>query len=99
MLDWLWFGEPEQIVLREWEPELSVDYEFRLYINDSKLCAISQYDHYCRYDHLFPRKDEFEEKMRSLWQEIHPHVGPFASRIVPKERCNWNQESGNHREF
>ena len=75
MLDWLWFGEPEQVVLREWEPELSVDFEFRCYVKDGRLNAISQYDHYCKYDHLFPRKTELERRMRTLWAEIHPHVG------------------------
>lgn len=75
MLDWLWFGEPEQVVLREWERELSVDYEFRCYVKDGRLNAISQYDHYCKYDHLFPRKAELERRIRTLWSEIHPHVG------------------------
>ena len=75
MLDWLWFGEPEQVVLREWEPELSVDFEFRCYVKDGRLNAISQYDHYCKYDHLFPRKAELERRIRALWSEIHPHVG------------------------
>jgi hypothetical protein len=46
MIDWIEHGEPEQIVLREWEPELSLDFEFRVYVNKNKLNAISQYDHY-----------------------------------------------------
>ena len=49
MIDWLKYGEPEQIVLRQWEPELQLEYEFRAFIYKGKLTAISQYDHYCVY--------------------------------------------------
>jgi len=39
-MDWLQYGEPEQIVLREWEPELTTEYEFRAFIYQNKLTAI-----------------------------------------------------------
>lgn len=78
MLDWLWFGEPEQVVLRGWKKEISVDYEFRCYVFNGKLCAISQYDHYCCYPYLYPRKAEFEAKIKKLWANIHSHVGVDA---------------------
>jgi hypothetical protein len=52
-----------------------MDYEFRCYVHRNTLTAISQYDHYCRHEHLFPRKQEFERRIRELWQVIHPLVG------------------------
>mmetsp|Transcript_20420 Transcript_20420/g.61012 ORF Transcript_20420/g.61012 Transcript_20420/m.61012 type:complete len:625 (+) Transcript_20420:36-1910(+) len=75
MLDWLWYGEPEQIVLRQWQPDLSLDFEFRLYVHEGRLTAISQYDHYTRYDHLFPLKEMLQQRMVALWEQIHPCVG------------------------
>eukprot|EP00927_Polykrikos_kofoidii_P052155 TRINITY_DN4593_c0_g1_i1.p1 TRINITY_DN4593_c0_g1~~TRINITY_DN4593_c0_g1_i1.p1 ORF type:complete len:637 (+),score=90.33 TRINITY_DN4593_c0_g1_i1:31-1911(+) len=78
LLDWLWFGEPEQVVLRRWEPEVSLDYEFRLYVHGGSLNAISQYDHYCRYDHLFLHRETLRERLRAFWREIHPNVGPAS---------------------
>eukprot|EP00040_Diaphanoeca_grandis_P029472 m.172694 g.172694 ORF g.172694 m.172694 type:complete len:684 (-) comp31698_c5_seq2:53-2104(-) len=75
MLDWLWYGEPEQIVLRQWQPEISLDFEFRLYVHNNKLCGISQYDHYAHYSHLQPLKQMLQQQMISLWEEIHPSVG------------------------
>jgi hypothetical protein len=49
LLDWRWYGEPEQICLRRWEDDLTLDHEFRLYINGGKLTAISQ----CVASHTF----------------------------------------------
>jgi len=51
----MWYGEPEQIVLRRWEPDVSLDHAFRCFVHDGRLTAASQYDHYfnySRYDHL-----------------------------------------------
>ena len=36
------WGEPEQIVLRQFEPELALEYEFRGFVYRGKLNAISQ---------------------------------------------------------
>ena len=32
MVDWLKYGEPEQIVLREWEPNLVIEHEYRVFV-------------------------------------------------------------------
>ena len=68
MIDWLKYGEPEQIVLRQWEPELSMEYEFRAFVKNGALCAISQYDHYCVYpeDTLHARKDHIQGQIEAL---------------------------------
>jgi hypothetical protein len=67
MIDWLTFGEPEQVVLREWTEGLEIENEFRLFVCEGKLTAASQYDHYAFYPAL-------HEAHASLQQEIH-HVG------------------------
>eukprot|EP01083_Nonionella_stella_P023605 65323_1 len=40
--DWIKYGEPEQIVFRVWQSELSLDYEFRCYIYNNRMTAISR---------------------------------------------------------
>jgi len=52
MLDWLKFGEPEQIVLREWSDSFDVSSEFRCYVEHDILLGISQYDTYAQFDFL-----------------------------------------------
>lgn len=52
------YGEPEQIVLRQWEPELTIDNEFRAFVYRNKLNGISQYDHYGVFPHLPAIKDK-----------------------------------------
>lgn len=71
MIDWKRFGEPEQICLREFNQELSIDYEFRIFVYNHKITAITQYDHYSYYKHLFPLKDEIHKQIQDLWFIIH----------------------------
>lgn len=107
MLDWAWYGEPEQICLRAWEPELTLENEFRAYICDGKLCAISQYDHYCHYPGLATMRGEIERQIRALWAEMHPHVGvasygidfgwlPHSQRLVMVELSPFLRCTGAH---
>lgn len=37
MLDYLEFGEPEQIVLRKWVPDMKMGMEFRVFVKDAKI--------------------------------------------------------------
>jgi gamma-glutamylcyclotransferase (GGCT)/AIG2-like uncharacterized protein YtfP len=73
--DWIRYGEPEQVVLRQWQPNMSMEYEFRAYVNNNQLNAISQYDHYCVYPNLTRMKDTIQEKILTLWEKVHPYVG------------------------
>eukprot|EP01087_Luapelamoeba_hula_P011320 TRINITY_DN3064_c0_g1_i1.p1 TRINITY_DN3064_c0_g1~~TRINITY_DN3064_c0_g1_i1.p1 ORF type:complete len:541 (+),score=79.64 TRINITY_DN3064_c0_g1_i1:40-1662(+) len=75
MHDWLKWGEPEQIVLREWEEELVIEYEFRAFIHDNEIRAISQYDHYCVYPNLVALKERIQELIFAEWARVHPFVG------------------------
>jgi hypothetical protein len=42
--DWLQYGEPEQVVLREYEPELTVENEFRVFVYHNQITGITQYE-------------------------------------------------------
>ena len=83
MIDWIKFGEPEQLCFRVWESDLTMDTEFRLFIHTGTLVAISQYDHYTYYPHLQDMKDMLEAGLRELWQRVHPYVcEPNSSYII-----------------
>jgi len=74
MIDWLQWGEPEQVVLRRWEPAMSLEYEFRAFVCNDRLCAISQYDHFGVYPHLVPLKQRIQDMIVAKWNEVHAHV-------------------------
>lgn len=75
MIDWLQFGEPEQVVLRAFDPELAQEFEFRTFVHNGVLTAISQYDHYTVYPCLQDLKPLIQTSIQKAWREIHPHVG------------------------
>lgn len=52
MRDWLSYGEPEQLVFREFVDSFDVSTEFRCYIHHGILVGISQYDTYAKYAFL-----------------------------------------------
>lgn len=73
MIDWIKYGEPEQICLRSWEDGMSMDFEFRVFVCQGRITAISQYDHYSYFPHLHnPQlKDHIQQGIVSLWQQVH----------------------------
>jgi len=73
--DYLRYGEPEQICLREWCDEMKLEYEFRCFVYENELRAISQYDHYCVYAHLTPMKADIEKAIRAALARVHPMIG------------------------
>jgi len=73
--DWLKYGEPEQIVLRQFEPELCYENEFRVFVCNGVVTAISQYDHYCVYPNLETILDRVQTQILDLFAKVHPSVG------------------------
>jgi gamma-glutamylcyclotransferase (GGCT)/AIG2-like uncharacterized protein YtfP len=71
ILDWIKFGEPDQICLREWSEDLKLENEFRVFVFGGKITAISQYDHYTYYPHLAGIKDAVQDGICTLWREVH----------------------------
>jgi hypothetical protein len=75
MIDWIKYGEPEQVCLRDWSPDLSMDHEFRVFVCSDQITAISQYDHYCHYPHLDPQRERLREGIEALWKKVHFRIG------------------------
>ena len=73
--DWLAWGEPEQIVFRQWEPAMTYDFEFRVFVCGGAVTAISQYDHYGVYPHLTPLKARIQRALLAYWTTMHAAVG------------------------
>ena len=77
-VDWLKHGEPEQICLRQWEDRLCIENEFRCFVHDGKMTAISQYDPYPVLPHQLrnnENKKKLEKMMKEFWKKLHPSVG------------------------
>lgn len=72
LLDFLEYGEVEQVVLRRWVPEMTLRFEFRCYIRRNKMIACSQYDHYGFYPDVVNQKERILESIESEWKSIHP---------------------------
>ena len=68
MRDWERHGGKEQIVLREWEEGLDYDNEYRAFVYENKLAAITQYDHYGKYQHIIDEKDTIEKSINEFWK-------------------------------
>eukprot|EP00050_Salpingoeca_kvevrii_P005786 m.285622 g.285622 ORF g.285622 m.285622 type:complete len:344 (-) comp11416_c0_seq1:206-1237(-) len=77
-------SNPVCIVLREWEPRLCHDYEFRAFVSKGQLTAISQYNHYCYFPHIASDKQLIEDLLRTYWTHtIAPALqGKLASYVV-----------------
>jgi hypothetical protein len=81
MLDWVRYGEPEQICLRQWNDDLTLEYEFRVFVYDNKITAISQYDHYTYFPSLPALKERIQAGLQAAWAEAHALIGS-ASYVV-----------------
>jgi len=60
------------VIFRAWNPQLDESYEFRCFVHNGKLTAISQYNHYCVLRHLHPQKKRIQDLIVKFWQSLHP---------------------------
>ena len=67
--DWINNGGKEQIVLREWNNELSLDNEFRVFVYNNKITAISQYDLYGLFPNLIKEKEKIKKLIHEFWEK------------------------------
>ena len=65
--DWIKEGGKEMLALREFGQDLNDDLEFRAFIYNNKLTAITQYDHYIKFDHIIQNKDKYEKLINEYW--------------------------------
>eukprot|EP01084_Bolivina_argentea_P079798 144663_1 len=72
--DWILYGEPEQIVFRVWNNDVTKDYEFRVFVYNNKITAISQYDYYGVFPHLFNIKQKLKLMIYEKWKIVHPYI-------------------------
>ena len=72
--DWILYGEPEQIVFRVWDNDVTKDYEFRVFVYDNKITAISQYDYYGVFPYLFDMKQKLKSMIYQKWKIVHPYI-------------------------
>ncbi|CAF1316461.1 unnamed protein product [Rotaria sordida] len=71
------------IIIREWNNLLDPSMEFRCFVYQSKLTAISQYDYYCKYYHLQNNGIVQQIKITIIkyWQEkIQPLLNPLPEK-------------------
>jgi gamma-glutamylcyclotransferase (GGCT)/AIG2-like uncharacterized protein YtfP len=74
MLDWTKYGEPEQICLRQWDDDITLEREFRVFVHGGRITGISQYDHYTYFPDLAGLKDIIQAGIFDLWGRVHDRV-------------------------
>ena len=88
--DWIENGGKQQIVLREWNNELSLDYEFRVFIYNNRITAISQYDLYGLFPHLIEEKEKIKKLIHDFWEKEVKNKIKFPFYIVDFGYINGN---------
>ncbi len=58
-----------KIVLRQWDTRVRDHMEFRVFVKDDRLTAITQYNHFCYYPEVHAKCDEIKVKIISYWKE------------------------------
>ena len=67
--DWIKEGGKEMLAIREYGQDLCDDLEFRAFIYNNKLTAITQYDHYIKFDHIIKNKDKYQQMINEYWNK------------------------------
>ncbi|KAL6048172.1 Insulin-degrading enzyme [Balamuthia mandrillaris] len=70
------------IILREFDPLLRPEMEFRAFINDRKMTALTQYNSMCYVPEIVRHKAQLEELVRHYFEaEVEPLL-PFDSYVI-----------------
>lgn len=80
--DDLYRAHPLQIVVREYDASLNHRLEFRGFVNEGQLTALSQYNHYCFFPEVARRKDALMKLLVEFWQSEVKHRVPVQSYVV-----------------
>ena len=65
--DWITEGGKEMLALREFGEKLNDDLEFRGFVYNNKLTALTQYDQYIKFEHIIKNKDKYEKMINDYW--------------------------------
>lgn len=72
-----------QISIRKWETELDGEMEFRCFVYEGKLTAISQYNHYILVPSIRAHQDELFPLLVAFWEtEVAPRLKEYSNYIV-----------------
>lgn len=67
------------VILREWQADLREDFEFRVFVANNKVTAISQYNPYCQYDSLCSLNkrglSNLTKRILDFVEKVDPNVG------------------------
>jgi hypothetical protein len=58
----------QQVVVREWSPLLRQEYEFRAFVHQNKLTAITQYNQYCYYPRQVAERAHILATLTEYWE-------------------------------
>ncbi|KAH3756146.1 cell division cycle protein 123-like [Pelomyxa schiedti] len=73
----------QYVVVRKWEPKLIADMEFRAFVYNGKLTAISQYNHYVYIPLLVAHHDRILEALIAYWTaQVEPVTKDLPNYIV-----------------
>jgi hypothetical protein len=61
-------GFTQKVVVREWEPLLDQEFEFRGFVTGGKLTALSQYNHMVHFPEQVKRKAELLHAIAAFWE-------------------------------
>jgi len=69
------------LILRDWEEGLRHDWEFRCFVCEKRLTAISQYNHYCVFEDVKQAAESgsgesLRKEIRAFWRRVQNNVNP-----------------------
>ena len=67
--DWIKEGGKEMLAIREYGQDLCDDLEFRAFIYNNELTAITQYDYYIKFEHIIKNKDKYQQMINDYWNK------------------------------
>lgn len=67
LLDWVKFGGKEQLCFREFDDDLDDDNEYRAFVFNNKLTAITQYNHFGVFNEVIQTRERVEKMIHNFW--------------------------------